>query len=113
MTTSTFDCAFFGYKDLPELIELNEYKLVPIKSLKVRYTGNSMYSSTDLFSVSTIKDICEALGIKLHRPVKGLYCIEEKFCKFFDYLYRNPNVIPDNTKLYLSHLIPIYHEFAS
>jgi hypothetical protein len=77
-----------------------------------RFRSNQIVS----FSVSTIKDICEALGIKLHRPVKGLYCIEEKFCKFFDYLYRNPNVFPDSLKPYSSHysdLISIYHKFAS
>ena len=58
-----------------------------------------MVFSGNLFSVSTIKSICSNIGIELYRPVKGLYCIEECYCKFFDYLYqlRRDHVINDYT----------------
>ena len=88
MNTEIFDSCFFGYQNLPDSIELNDSKLIPIKVLKLRYEDHSMVSSCNLFSVSTIKSICTILGIELHRPVKGLYCIEENYVRFFDYLYQ-------------------------
>jgi hypothetical protein len=88
MNTAIFDSSFFGYKNLPDSIELNDNKLIPIKVLKLRYEDHSMVSSCNLFSVSTIKSICTILGIELHRPVKGLYCIGENYVRFFDYLYQ-------------------------
>ena len=88
MNTEIFDSSFFGYQNLPDSIELNDSKLIPIKVLKLRYEDHSMVSSCNLFSVSTIKSICTILGIELHRPVKGLYCIEENYVRFFDYLYQ-------------------------
>ena len=99
MNSNIFDSSFFGYSNLPDSIELNDRKLVPIKSLKLKYEDHSMVFSGNLFSVSTIKSICSIIGIELHRPVKGLYCIEECYCKFFDYLYqlRRDHVINDYT----------------
>ncbi len=88
MNTSIIDSAFFGYNNLPDSIEIDDQKLIPIKALKLRYEENSMVSSCNLFSVSTIKSICTFLGIKLHRPVKGLYCVEDSYVRFFDYLYQ-------------------------
>jgi hypothetical protein len=86
MNTSIFDSSFFGYNNLPDSIEIDEHKLIPIKALKLRYEDHSMVSSCNLFSVSTIRSICSFLGIQLHRPVKGLYCVEETYVRFFDYL---------------------------
>lgn len=72
MNTEIFDTAFFGYSNLPDSIELEDRKLIPIKTLK----GSAMF----------IRQICKFVGIQVYRPVKGLYCIEEQDCKFFDYL---------------------------
>ena len=88
MNTSIFDSSFFGYTNLPDSIELDDKKLVPIKALKLKYEDHSMISSCNLFSVSTIRSICQRIGIELHRPVKGLYCVEDSYCRFFDYLYQ-------------------------
>jgi len=88
MNTAIFDSSFFGYQNLPDSIELNDNKLIPIKVLKLRYEDHSMVSSCNLFSVSNIRSICAFLGIELHRPVKGLYCVEENYVRFFDYLYQ-------------------------
>jgi hypothetical protein len=87
MITSTFDVSFFGYKDLPSSLQFDDQQnLIPVKYLKLKYEKNSMNSSCDLFSVSNIRHICTFLGIELHRPVKGLYCIEESYVRFFDHL---------------------------
>ena len=86
MNTSIFDSSFFGYNNLPDSIEIDDQKLIPIKGLKLRYEDHSMVSSCNLFSVSSIKSICSFLDIQLHRPVKGLYCVEESYVRFFDYL---------------------------
>lgn len=72
MNNEVFDTAFFGYKNLPDSIELENRKLIPIKTLK----GSAMF----------IRQICKIVGIQVYRPVKGLYCIEESDCKFFNYL---------------------------
>jgi len=69
-----FDTAFFGYSELPDSIELDDRKLIPIKT----------FQHGAIFT----RSICKVVGIQLHRPVKGLYCIEENDCKFFDYLYQ-------------------------
>ena len=61
MNTEIFDTAFFGYQNLPDLIELNDRKLIPIKTLK----GSAMF----------IRQISKFVGIQVYRPVKGLYCI--------------------------------------
>ena len=34
MNNEVFDTAFFGYKNLPDSIELENRKLIPIKTLK-------------------------------------------------------------------------------
>jgi len=67
-----FDTAFFGYSELPDSIELENRKLIPIKTLNQ--------------SACFIRSVCKIVGIQLHRPVKGLYCIEEDDFKFFDYI---------------------------
>jgi hypothetical protein len=85
MTASLFDTSFFGYTDLPGSLELNDRKLVPVKFLKLKYEDNSMTGG--FFSVWGIKSICNSLKIELHRPVKGLYCIEESYVRFFDHLH--------------------------
>ena len=72
MNTEIFDTAFFGYSNLPDSIEFENRKLIPIKTLK----GSAMF----------IRQICKIVGIQVYRPVKGLYCIEESDCRFFDYL---------------------------
>ena len=88
MTTAPFDVSFFGYTDLPSSLQFDDQqKLIPVKSLKLKYEKNSMNSSCDLFSVPNIRWICTFLGIQLHRPVKGLYCIEESYVRFFDHLH--------------------------
>lgn len=86
MNTEIFHSAFFGYENLPDSIELENRKLIPIKALKLRYEKNCMRS--DHFGATCIRQICKIVGIQVHRPVKGLYCIEENDCKFFDYLHQ-------------------------
>jgi hypothetical protein len=97
MNSNIFDSSFFGYSNVPDSIELDDRKLIPIKSLKLKYEDHSMAYSGKLFSVSTIKTICWLTAIEVHRPIKGLYCVEEEDAKFFDYLYelRRTNVIHD------------------
>lgn len=79
-----FDTAFFGYSDLPDLIDLNGKELVPLKSIRQKYHGTSQSTP---FNVSNLRDLCNFLNIKLHRPVKGLYCVEKCYSQFFDYLH--------------------------
>lgn len=112
MNSNIFDSSFFGYTNLPDSIQLNDSKLIPIKFLKLKYEDHSMSSSCNLFSVSTIKVICSFLGIQLHRPVKGLYCIEECYCNFFDYLYqlRKDNIITDY--IHSKEIVNLYHNYA-
>lgn len=86
MNTEIFDSSFFGYTNLPDSIELGNRKLVPIKVLKLKYEGNSM--SGGVFAVCEIRHLCEYLNIQLYRPVKGLYCIEDSYVRFFDYLHQ-------------------------
>ncbi len=69
METSIFDSAFFGYKNLPDSVEVDGMKLIPIKKIK-------------RFSAEFIRNICKILNIQLHRPVKGLICIEEQYAHF-------------------------------
>lgn len=87
MNTEVFDSSFFGYTNLPDSIEFENRKLIPLKRLKLRYLKNCM-SWSPTFSASCIREICQFIGIKVYRPVKGLYCIGEDDCKFFDYLYQ-------------------------
>ena len=85
-----FYSAFFGYKNLPGSIEVGNRKLIPVKSLCLKYHGTitNSYQSNREFCVSKIRRLCEFLEIQLHRPVKGLYCVEERYLKFFDALYQ-------------------------
>jgi len=112
MNSNIFDSSFFGYSNLPDSIELDDRKLIPVKSLKLRYEDHSMVFSGNLFSVSTIKSICSMIGIELHRPVKGLYCIEEQDCKFFDYLYelRRDHVI--NNYVFQNEIVNLFNKYC-
>lgn len=94
MNTEIFDTAFFGYQNLPDSIELNDRKLIPIKTLK----GSAMF----------IRQICKFVGIQVYRPVKGLYCIEEQDRKFFDYLNHL-----NYSFWYKQDFINLYNSFAS
>jgi hypothetical protein len=86
MNSSIFHPAFFGYENLPDSIELDNHKLIPIKALRLKYQGKSQ--SKGAFCAENIRSLCNILSIELHRPVRGLYCIEEHYSKFFDYLYQ-------------------------
>lgn len=112
MNSNIFDSSFFGYSNVPDSIEFNEHKLIPIKSLKLKYEDHSMSSSCNLFSVSKIKTICSIIGIQLYRPVKGLYCIEESYTKFFDYLHqlRKDSMISDY--IHMNEIANLYHNYA-
>ena len=78
MNNVIFDSAFFGYSNLPTSIEVDNRKLVPIKTL-------------NLFSKGThfVQYACKLLKIKIYRPVKGLLCVEEQYVQVLDYLYEN------------------------
>ncbi len=82
--------AFFGYENLPNSIEVKGCKLIPVKSLCLKYHGTITNSSQSngQFCVGNIRSLCNSLEIHLHRPVRGLYCIEERYLKFFDALYQ-------------------------
>jgi hypothetical protein len=86
MNTEIFHPAFFGYENLPDLIELDNRKLIPIKAIRLKYQGKSQ--SKGAFCAENIRSLCNILGIELYRPVRGLYCIEEHYSKFFDYLHQ-------------------------
>lgn len=109
--TSFVDCAFFGYQDLPDSIELNDRKLIPIKSLKLKYERNSM--SGGVFAVQNIRIMCRILNIPLQRPVKGLYCLEEKYSKFFDCAHRFYLDGIWKDIFYYRDLIDVYDQFFS
>ena len=79
-----FDTAFFGYTDLPDQIDLDGKELVPLKSIRTKYHGTSQQTP---FDVSNLRHLCKVLEIELHRPVKGLYCVEKIYANFFDFLY--------------------------
>ena len=93
-----FDTAFFGYSELPDSIELDDRKLIPVKALRLKYHGTSQ--SNGAFSVENIRTLCKILGIELHRPVRGLYCIEEHYLKFFERLYQ---FLSKNVSCYLNY----------
>ena len=102
MTITSFsDSAFFGYDNLPNSIEFNGCKLIPFKSLKIKYEKNKM-SCDILGGAWTMRLYCKMLGIQTYRPMKGLWCVEEKDSKFFDFLYQfmtiNPNFRIDSEK---------------
>ncbi len=78
MTTAIFDSAFFGYSNLPDSIELNDRKLIPIKTLKVFQKGTHF-----------VQYVCKVLKIDIHRPVKGLLCVEDQYAQVLEYLYQN------------------------
>jgi len=44
MNTNVFDSSFFGYTNLPDSIELENRKLIPVKALKLKYEDHSMVS---------------------------------------------------------------------
>jgi hypothetical protein len=113
MNSNIFDSSFFGYSNVPDSIELDDRKLIPIKSLKLKYEDHSMAYSGNLFSVSTIKSICSIIGIELYRPVKGLYCIEEQYCKFFDYLHqlREDHVI--NNYVFKREIVNLFDRYSA
>jgi len=78
MTTAIFDSAFFGYSNLPDLIEVNDQKLIPIKTLKVFQKGTHF-----------VQYACKVLKIQIHRPVKGLLCVEDQYAQVLEYLHLN------------------------
>ena len=80
-----FHPAFFGYNNLPDSIEIENCKLIPIKTLRLKYHGTD---KSGVFCVENIRSLCKFLEIQLHRPVRGLYCIEERYLKFFNTLYQ-------------------------
>ena len=81
-----FDTAFFGYSDLPDCIELEGKSYVPLKAIRVKYHGTR--SKETPFDIENLKALCKVLGIHIYRPVKGLYCIEQFYAKFFDVLHK-------------------------
>jgi len=86
MDTNIFESAFFGWKNLPNMIEYQEKKLIPLKTLKLKNGGNATHHD-GLFSVSEMKSICKKVGITVYRPIVGLYCISKDDCDFFSYLH--------------------------
>ena len=81
--------AFFGYTNLPDSIEIGNRKLIPVKSLCLKYHGTITNGlRNDNFSCGNIRTLCRELEIQLHRPIRGLYCVEERYLKFFDALYQ-------------------------
>lgn len=78
MTTAIFDSAFFGYSNLPDLIEVNDQKLIPIKTLNVFQRGTHF-----------VQYACKVLKIDIHRPVKGLLCVEDQYAQVLEYLHLN------------------------
>ena len=103
MNTEIFHPAFFGYNNLPDSIELENRKLIPVKALRLKYHG--MSQSNGAFSVENIRTLCKILGIELHRPVRGLYCIEEHYLKFFDRLHQ---FFSKNVSSFLDHNVHSY-----
>jgi hypothetical protein len=109
METSIFQTAFFGYKNLLEYektvigFSLKDKRLIPIKKLKLEKG----------YSVNEIRTICRVLDIPVHRPVPGLYCLEEKYCKFIDHAYHlfREGFWKDNH--YYADLMPFYKDFMS
>ena len=81
-----FDTAFFGYSDLPDCIEIEGKSYVPLKAIRVKYHGT--HPKETPFDVENLKMICKVLGINIYRPVKGLYCVEKLYAKFFDVLHQ-------------------------
>ena len=81
--------AFFGYQNLPNSIEVGNRKLIPVKSLCLKYNGTITNGPrNNNFSTGDIRMLCMKLEIQLHRPIRGLYCVEERYLKFFDALYQ-------------------------
>ena len=78
MNTAIFDSAFFGYQNLPNSIEVNDRKLIPIKTLNVFKRGTHF-----------VQYACKFLKIEIHRPVKGLLCVEDQYAQVLEYLHQN------------------------
>jgi len=78
MNTAIFESAFFGYSNLPDSIELNDRKLIPIKTLNVFQRGTHF-----------VQYACKLLKIEIHRPVKGLLCVEDQCAQVLEYLHQN------------------------
>ena len=78
MNTAIFDSAFFGYQNLPDSIELDGSKLIPIKTLNIFKKGTHF-----------VQYACKVLKIQIHRPIKGLLCVEDQYAQVLEYLYMN------------------------
>ena len=81
-----FDTAFFGYSDLPDCIEIEGKSYVPLKAIRLKYHGTR--SKETPFDVVNLRTICKVLGIGIYRPIKGLYCVDKLYSKFFDTLHQ-------------------------
>jgi hypothetical protein len=52
--------------------------------------------------------VCKVLKIEIHRPVKGLLCIEDQYAKVLDYLYMNyHNPSGRNTKQVIMNVLGV------
>jgi hypothetical protein len=78
MNPAIFDSAFFGYSNLPNLIEVNDQKLIPIKTLNVFQRGTHF-----------VQYVCKVLKIDIHRPVKGLLCVGDQYAQVLEYIHLN------------------------
>lgn len=118
METNISVSAFFGWKNLPTMIEYQGKKLTPLKTLKLKNGGNATYHD-GLFSVSEMRSICEEVGITVYRPIVGLYCISKDDCDFFSYLHHYLKSLGDENHYGImcslwkewDNLITHYHNF--
>jgi hypothetical protein len=102
MNDQIFDSAFFGWSNLPESIVIEGENLIPVKVLKLKCKS---------LDVNLIRNVCKFVGIQLHRPVKGLYCIKEEDSKFFSFLDRAINL--NLNYLYSKDYVSLYQQFIA
>ena len=69
-----FKTAFFGYSELPSIVNYNNQVLIPLKQIRINHQGTEQKSPFDLYN---LRKLCKVIGIPVYRPTPGLYCVRE------------------------------------
>jgi hypothetical protein len=75
-----FKTCFFGYSNLPSIINYNDQVLIPLKKIRTILQGTEQSGP---YAMKQLRQLCNFLNIPLYCPVAGLYCIKESDEFFF------------------------------
>jgi len=69
-----FTTAFFGYSELPSIVNYDNQVLIPLKQIRINHQGTEQKSPFDLYN---LRKLCKVIGIPVYLPTPGLYCVRE------------------------------------